>query len=343
MLGLSEARVNNAEATDPVEKKKYLSEAVDYQRQITALNVSEIAKRLKITEDYYRKITGNDKAYFDYFMKQVPMLAKEYEYFLGENSVVLESTKARLNELQSKSVSQINGLTEAQKKEQNQLKLLVYVLQDYMAIQEDFSKKGQWDEFIKGIGEMGLTAAEGEKALIRLTTQLTKADKAIKETKVVDLTGSKKLPSFGSVMAAPGLASANPATAETNANLHIGMVNAALEDQQLLLANLSKDFSSYFLNIDNGFQGMIDSVIRGIEQLVAKLIAEAAILAILTVITGGTISPATFKPLFGGMPKLGSGGGTATPVGGIQLEAVVKGSDIYLSNKRYTNMLSMNT
>jgi hypothetical protein len=105
--------------------------------------------------------------------------------------------------------------------------------------------------------------------------------------------------------------------------LDIGKLRAAtqeLSEQQKALVNLSGTFANFFSGVNLGFQGMVDGVISGIKRLVMELMAKAAILAILTAVTGGSFA-GFGKMLFGGMSDIfgglstgGVGSRVATPL-----------------------------
>jgi hypothetical protein len=189
LAGLEKARANAATSTDNAERKKYLDQAIDFQKQITVLNVGEIKERLAIDEDYYSKLTGHSKEYYDYLLTQIPIIAKNYEAFYAQQGLNQE----RLNDLNSKSnmlstfardadgkaIKTKEGLSEAEQNERHQLTLFLDTLADYKTLQDDLSKKGQWDEYIKGIGEMRTAAAQGDQALVYLNRQSETAGKGI--------------------------------------------------------------------------------------------------------------------------------------------------------------------
>ena len=179
----NEAIVKANESKDAADRKKYLEDAIDYQKQITAINIDELTKRSGLDEDYYRKLAGEDKDYFDQFIKRVPEIAKHYEIQFA----LMDGYKKRLEELNYLQTAQFGGLTEAQKKEKNYYQLLVYNLEDYKTLQNDLSKPGQWDKFINGLGAITMAGAEGEAALKRLTKQLTTTDIALDKSKQDDL------------------------------------------------------------------------------------------------------------------------------------------------------------
>lgn len=120
---------------------------------------------------------------------------------------------------------------------------------------------------------------------------------------------------------------------------------------QEAIMNLSETFSTFFSDVNLGFQGMIDGIITGLKRLVMELLAKAAILALLGVITGVPLSGAMFKNLlFGGNigsllkgGAIGGGGGAAAvPLSG-KVEFVLKGKDLYGSMNRYASELNTAT
>jgi hypothetical protein len=179
--GLQQARENAAAATDPKLRQQYFLEAIDFQERITELNKSELRKRLTIDEDYYFTLTGHSKQYYDYLLTQIPTIAENYERYYNQ----MEGWQLRLNQLKikekelgtwgrdadGKAILLKTGLTEADKKEQHQLELLIYTLQDYKILKDDLSKKDQWDKYLGGVASLISESARGSQALVRLTNQ----------------------------------------------------------------------------------------------------------------------------------------------------------------------------
>ena len=308
-LGLQEARTSAAEATDPAEKKKFIAEAIGYTKELTALNVNEIAQRLKIDEEYYQKLTGHSKDYFEYFLKQVPKLAQQYNKYFGKESIELEGISARLSDIDY--LSQLGSLTDAQEKERHQLQLTKFVLEDYLLIQDDFSKKGQWNEYIKGIGEMGMMSAEGEKALVRLTKQLTTSETAITKAgdnlsklKNINTTGSEgfkiknvevaKIPKLGQklIYTTPGIQQfGGMTTGQITAALEEEKFQKTLEGTQLLVGGVEDAFTDLFVSISEGsgtaFGDMAKAFARSLKLMAAQMAAKAAIFGLLSLLSGG--------------------------------------------------------
>jgi hypothetical protein len=314
-LAFQEARVSAGESENPEEKARYLQEAIDLRKELTTVEVEEVAKRLKITEDYYKKITGHGKDYFDYFMQQVPKLAQEYEYYFGSQSVVLEGTKKRIADLNYREAATVDGLTEAQKSERHELQLLVYVLEDYVAIQDDFSKKGQWDEFIRGIGDMSFTAAAGEKALARLVKQLLTAKGKIEDSapvlkRVIGPERAKlsRTPQFGK---------------DSEKGLQADMIPQMTGDLGVAMTavnELSGAFETLFLNVGGGFRGMVNAMLDSLKLLFAQLIGKAALFGLLQVLfpgSGMAVGALSNLRKFIGIPGFASG--TNYAPGGLSL------------------------
>ena len=81
---LQEARLAYAEFkdTEPGRAKEAVEDAIYYQKAITALTVQQLKERSKITEEYYRKLSNQDDEYFDYLIKQLPLIAQNQRMLL---------------------------------------------------------------------------------------------------------------------------------------------------------------------------------------------------------------------------------------------------------------------
>lgn len=341
-FNLQEARVSAAESTDPAEKAKFIQQAIDYQEELTAIDVDEIKKRLVISEDYYKTVTGHSKEYFDYFLSMVPKLAKNYDYYFGPNSVMMEGSKSRLSQLNY--LSQLGPLTAAQEKERHELQLLVFVMEDFIEVRDSFSKPGQFNEYIKGLGDLEMASAEGEKALVRLVKQLQTAKNKTDEIKRV--TGPNKI-----YIPLNSLFPGDP-----NA-LRPDMTRDASKEFKVqidLINDLQGAFEEMFYSISSGsgnaFDDMAKAFSRALQQMAAEFAAKAAMWLVLRAISGG--QGALFEGLgsigeyvFG--KSLGSAGAGITGMGNapinINLKGDIKGKDIALSVARYQSELMTNT
>jgi hypothetical protein len=303
MIGLQESRVSANEATNPTEKAKYLSEAVSFQKQITALNVSEISERLGIDEEYYKKLTGHSKEYFDYFLKMVPSLAENYEHYFGKDSIVLEGIKSRLSALSNDAFP-----TKATKEEINQLRLLQFVIEDYKTVQDDLSKKGQWDNYIRGIGEMKEEAAAGEKALVRLVKQLTASQQAMEpvareggfsaDTKspygISNAGFAKALNKTVAGLNMPGFQIWDHAAMdETIKNMKLGLIEEEkmtkeMQLQEEVAGDLESVFGDMFASIGKGWQSMADAAVQAIERIAEEIMTKFVVTTIMNALFPGS-------------------------------------------------------
>jgi hypothetical protein len=94
----------------------------------------------------------------------------------------------------------------------------------------------------------------------------------------------------------------------------IDPMTEALRRQQETLVGLAGTFAGFFSDVNLGFQGMIEGMVTGIKRLVMELAAKAAILAILSVITGVPMAGNFLSTLFGGnMMDLFTGGMNYSP------------------------------
>ena len=122
---------------------------------------------------------------------------------------------------------------------------------------------------------------------------------------------------------------------------------------QEAIMNLSATFSTFFSDVNLGFQGMIAGIITGLKRLVMELMSKAVFLTILSVITGGGLPTLNmFKNLLLGKDWgtiLGGrlAGGSAKAVGSAPMsgsvEFVLKGKDLYGSVNRYSQELGYGT
>lgn len=86
-----------------------------------------------------------------------------------------------------------------------------------------------------------------------------------------------------------------------NAPRQIEQVTEALEIQLEAVNELTSVFADMFMSIDQGFKGMVESLIASLKRLVAELLAKAAVLALLNIIAPGSgLAVAAHKALTGG-------------------------------------------
>ena len=159
-----------------------------------------------------------------------------------------------------------------------------------------------------------ISAQERYNSLLRYTTGLLKeqgeAVVSISRQKGFTAeTGHLGLPSFG---ATPGLAGP-PKTVlpiQTVESLTKGLL-----DTNDAIGLLSNSFEELFSKTGEGFQGMIDNILAGINRMLSEMAAKAVLWAILNIITGGEAG--TFKAFMGftGGASVGGGANVGNAVG----------------------------
>lgn len=113
----------------------------------------------------------------------------------------------------------------------------------------------------------------------------------------------------------------------------------ALQQQEYAVNLLSDAFMALFDNTGNGFDDMIDTMIKGIERLVAEMIAKELVTKIVEYFGGDT---GLLDPIFGlfrGGGSTSSLGGTPSGAGGgamdyLNFNSELKGKDIAISLRR---------
>lgn len=119
----------------------------------------------------------------------------------------------------------------------------------------------------------------------------------------------------------------------------IEQVTEALKIQLEAVNELTNVFADMFMSIDQGFKGMVESLIASLKRLVAELLAKAAVLALLNIIAPGSgLAVAAHKALTGGLGSLFAGNrmvGNLSPssitVGG---QFRIRGRDLELALRR---------
>jgi hypothetical protein len=122
----------------------------------------------------------------------------------------------------------------------------------------------------------------------------------------------------------------------SSAPKQIEQVTDGLTAQMEVVYELNAAFTDMFMNIDQGFQSMVESLIQSLKRLVAELLAKAAALALLNIIAPGSEVAVEFSkmvPQFLGGSKMFNklntpGMSTVNVVGSIS------GKDIALSLRR---------
>lgn len=264
-----------------------------------------------------------------YSGKQYQLL--ESWYIGQENAKNPPVAAAPIVPVKIKEIETITTLTERLKEYKDELALTDVT--DKATTNNLLLKINRTEAYIKKLGELAGAINYVE------TAQLNALPKNNKSTgSVFDIV------TFGTAPALPNTLSkysgtADPAKAALMA-ADVQDLSEGLTESQKSLLDLSKTFAGFFSDVNLGFQGMIDGVITGIKRLVMELLAQAIILTLLTIITGGTVNGAMFKSLLpAGLGKVvGSGGGGGAGIGHNvtqnQLMASINGRDLKIILRR---------
>lgn len=126
----------------------------------------------------------------------------------------------------------------------------------------------------------------------------------------------------------------------------------SLEDQMWVVNELTGTFQNMFSSIDEGVDGMIESLINSIKRLAIELIAKAATFALIWALFPGMgINLSGGGGFMTGLKSFTGLGSISPSVSGlgntgskpISVVGKLSGRDIYLSSSRYGNMLAGNT
>lgn len=125
-----------------------------------------------------------------------------------------------------------------------------------------------------------------------------------------------------------------------NAPIQIEQVTEALEIQLEAVNELTSVFADMFMSIDQGFKGMMESLIASLKRLVAELLAKAAVLALLNIIAPGSglavsahkaLTGGGLGSLFAGNRMVGNLSPSSVTVGG---QFRIRGRDLELALRR---------
>ncbi len=287
-------------------KKGYLNEAIDFQKEITAINVKELQGRVDATAEYYKKVFAQDEDYWTFVKDNIVTVAKNYDYFFNN----LSNFQARVNDLKG-----MGPLTKEQETERRRLQLTIYLLEDYTKLQSDLSKKGQFEVWLEGMAAVREEVAAGDQEILKLTKQVTTLGTALDKTgKIAENSTLKRLTDAYSGGGKEKGEYAKPTTpfsyAETFGSFRFAdefkSGTDELEQFQNGIQRIQDAFASLFANTDIGFKGMAIAFGNALKQMIADLLAKAVIFGILTLLTGGTGALAGFAgKLLGGKTLAG--------------------------------------
>jgi hypothetical protein len=172
---LQQNKLAAAEAKTDTERKKYLLLAIEDQKKLTDVIVSETNQRVSKTEEYFvnllkdRDIDTNDA------INRIKKIAGEYNYWFGENSVAIEGIRKQKDELTKKGKE--SGLTDDEKKIHKELRLTIEAYDTLVLLKDDLTKPGTFNEYIKSLAEANNAISSGDAALRYLERSLTGIDK----------------------------------------------------------------------------------------------------------------------------------------------------------------------
>jgi hypothetical protein len=289
---LQAARVGAAGSSNPATKAKFIQEAIDAQRNLTAVEKGEIDKRISIEENYFQTMMGWDDKIADYNIAKIKEIASNYEYFFGDNSVVIEGMNRRLGELQSKP----GVLSGDEQTELRRLKTLKHTLEIYEELR-DVSDPGRFRSYIDLVAESIASVAKGDQELVRLTQQLTtqseKAEKAVEklrkesdkfrgEIQPISDTNIAKSSGLGGQM--QGIQAYSGYDNEEIQKM-VSYVSPELERMQDAANTLTNTFIDLFDSIGQGWDAFAQQAQKAIMDVVKLILAKAAVWAILKLIS----------------------------------------------------------
>lgn len=362
---LAEKKIEVVETTDPKLKAKLIEEAIIIQKSLTGVNVDQALDRLKIQEDFYKKLSGYDKGYSEFMITKIREIAGNWKYWFKEGSAGVQGLQLRLEALKSKEISLgtwrrdadnkailvKSALTEAEKKEMHQLKLSLFVLQDFIKLQEGM-KPDEFQNYMVMLGEYFQTIADGEQDLVKLNKQLTTTENKIEKlNKTIGREVPKKLVGLESLGVKP--AKEKGSVAEP---LFQKPPKEAMTQYQTFIENLGKTvldlqnvFALMFLSIDEGFKGMLKTFTNMLKQMAAQIVAKAVVFGILKLFFPETdaakdldkFGKFIFKGIFGHASGTSFAPGGLSMIGeqGPELVNLPRGSQVF-SNMQSKNMLN---
>jgi len=220
--------------------------------------------------NFWQKINGSPNDYKIWKQRQ----AEAKQSFTETTNVLFPGLVAGLKKV-------TDGTKETNQSNVEQIKTIAQLreaIADYKEQIEEttIAEQGRRNELLKQIQET-------ENLITKLTTLERKL------VAIEKISGLKAPAVSAGFPAAPGI---QPfvGTIATGAEINqrqIEEMTQALYDQQTAVAILSNAFETLFTSTEDGFKAMIDSIILGLKRLVAELLARAAVLTILNIVSGG--------------------------------------------------------
>lgn len=333
-IQLQATKVAAAEETDPAAKRSLLQDAVSIQRQITALNVSEIQKRIDAEEQYYKTLFNASDKYWEFVKSNLIGIIKNYDVYFSQQ----EANAKRLSDLNYQAT--LGDLTPSQAKEREGLMMLQALMRDYTRLQDELSKKGQWEVFLGMLGEVRQAAADGDAAILRLTKQVTTLGTTLEKAAGKVGHGTETMiPMAGGAAGSPSLSQVE---GFNKLSLATKEATASMIDYQNISMMLESNFASMFSAGIEGWEEFGKAALDAIKSIIIKLASLAATYLVLSMIPGF----AAFLELMGGfsgfmMQGMGFANSTtksASIASGGQL--ALRGRDIAYANYRATGSLA---
>jgi hypothetical protein len=364
---LQEARLGYAEATDPTIKASFLKDAISAQKAITDINVSEVKARIVAFEDQYKTLAGLDEESSGLLITNLRKIAGNYEAFFGKNG------QMALLQIQKETFAwkdQLGLLTKVERAQYNQVRAAVANLEIFSQLQNNL-EPGVFMEYVKTLGEFNNAIAAGDQSLFRLTKTLTTVEGKISGFKKVTGTqpisiGNIKMPSFSSdvtpdklmpvldwekIISQEKMKKFNEDFSNMMYNLRDTAVNVGGQFAEALgealgsgnFDDLGNQLLSAFANFLSQFGQMLVALGIGqmafVESLKTPAAAPMAIAAgIAMMVAAGAIRGLMSRGLSGsGSSSGGSSGGSMASYNPqtIKVEGVIRGKDIYITNRRY--------
>jgi len=115
--------------------------------------------------------------------------------------------------------------------------------------------------------------------------------------------------SFSHLKVPSGISGIEPLTGLQETIIPLQEVSELLQYQEKIVGDLTMAFEDMFSRVGEGFDGMIDSLVKSLQRWVTELVARAAVLAILNLIVPGSAMAVSAHKALGAMIPLGGGGG----------------------------------
>lgn len=305
------------------ERQQALNEAISKERELKSFLLQDAKEELAIAEKQWKLQPQSKKA-----MEEFYKALSRYHEVQGMDSRRLMSQQTSL-------------IIEQRKRAQELFELYSYGTSNTLkGLNEQLSNLNA------ELADINLNDTEAIRLQKEKIEALQKYINLVKEGKVYT-PGTFTLPGIAPVTAPKGIETGVEAGVMTGAPKAVEVVNEmtyALQMQEQAVTVLEDAFYNLFASTGNGFRDMIDTIMSGIRQMIAELIAKAAVLTLLRVLFPGTAIGA--KATTGLMNIFGQGAFASTGVnasatgvigfgsGNFELSSVVRGKDLGLILRR---------